>query len=59
MKLIEDTKEREIFNALISRRTTFEVGGVQFKERLIEGTKKERERKARAKAKVLIELLKL
>lgn len=57
MKFIKDQTEQQIFNALISRETTFKVQCIEFKEDLIVGTVKERERKCRARAKVLAELV--
>ena len=49
--------EQVIFNALMSRETTFKVECTEFKEKLITGTVKERERKCRAKAKELAALV--
>lgn len=57
MKPIQDPVEQEIFNALISRRTTFKIKCVEFTENLIIGTVKERERKCRKKAKELAKLV--
>lgn len=57
MKFIDDQTEQEIFNALISRQTTFQIKCIEFKEKLIEGTVKERERKCRARAKKLVKLV--
>jgi hypothetical protein len=57
MKFTEDQTEQEIFNTLISRETTFKIKCIKFKEDLIVGTVKERERKCRARAKVLVKLV--
>ena len=53
----EPTTEDKIFKALISRETTFKIDCIEFKEKLITGTVKERERKCRAKAKELAKLV--
>lgn len=57
MNFVNDQTEQEIFNALISRETTFKIKCIEFKENLIEGTVKERERKCRARAKKLVKLV--
>jgi len=57
MKFITDTMEQEIFNALISRQPKFKVKCIEFAEKVIVGTVKERERKCRARAKVLVKLV--
>lgn len=58
MKFQDDQIEQEIYNALMSRRTNFEAGGMEFtKEKEIKGTKKERQRKCRARAKELVKIL--
>lgn len=57
MDFLADTTEQEIFNALISRETTFKVKCIEFKESLIVGTVKEREKKCKARAKVLAKLV--
>lgn len=56
MTFIQDPTENDIFDALMSRRTTFTINCIEFKEKLITGTVKERERKCRAKAKQLAKL---
>ena len=53
----EPTTEEQIFKALISRQTTFTIDCIEFKEPLIVGTVKERERKCKAKAKELAKLV--
>ena len=50
--------EQQIFNHLISRETKFTVGCIDFQEKLIVGTVKEREKKCKARAKILNKLLK-
>ena len=57
MKFIEDPTEQQIFNALISRQTTFKIKCIEFKEALITGTVRERERKCKARAKKLAQLV--
>lgn len=57
MKFLQDQIEQDIFNALMSRETTFKIGCIEFKEKLITGTIKERERKCKAKAKQLAPLV--
>jgi len=57
MKFITDTAEQEIFNALISRQSKFKIKCIEFLEKVIVGTVKERERKCRARAKVLAKLI--
>lgn len=54
---LTQTTEEQIYNYLISRQTTFTIDCVEFKERVIIGTEKNRERKCRARAKVLNKLL--
>lgn len=51
------TTEDKIFKALISRETTFTIDCIEFKEDLITGTVKERERKCKVKAKELAQLV--
>lgn len=58
MKFIEDQTEQIIFNHLMSRETTFKVECIEFIEKVIMGTEKIRERKCKARAKVLTELVK-
>lgn len=57
MKFIDDQIEKEIFNALMSRQTKFKIRCIEFQEKLITGTVKERERKCRKKAKELAKLV--
>ena len=57
MKFIQDQTETQIYNALMSRETTFTVKGIELKENVIVGTQKERERKCRAKAKELAQIV--
>ena len=57
MKFVENTIETQIFNALMSRETTFKIGCIEFTEKLIVGTDKIRERKCRAKAIALTKLV--
>ncbi len=57
MKFINDPTEKQIFNALISRRPTFKINCIEFKEKVIVGTDKERERKCKARAKILAKLV--
>ena len=57
MKFIDSQIEEEIFNALMSRQTKFKIRCIEFQERLITGTVKQRERKCRAKAKELAMLV--
>lgn len=49
---------KTIFNYLIARQTTFTVDCIEFKENVIKGTDKIRERKCMARAKVLAEIVK-
>lgn len=58
MTFTKDTREEQIFNALISRRTKFQVDGVYFTEKEIKGTTHEREVLCRKKAKELFNLIK-
>jgi hypothetical protein len=59
MKHTEDQTEQQIYIALINKRTNFVVNGIEFeKEKIISGTQKQRERKCRARAKQLAEVLK-
>ena len=60
MKFLKDTREQEIFNALICKRTRFQVDGVMFSEKVIEGknlTKLDREKLCEKRAKELYNLL--
>ena len=57
MTFIDDTTEQEIFNALISRQPKFKVKCIEFVEKVITGTVQQRERKCRARAKVLAKLV--
>lgn len=57
MTFITDTTEQEIFNALISRTPKFTIKCIDFVEKVITGTEKERERKCRARAKELAKLV--
>lgn len=57
MKFIKDTTEETIFNHLMSRETSFTVRCIEFKEKVIIGTEKSRERKCRAKAKELAKIV--
>ena len=50
--------EEQIFNCLISRETKFKIQCIEFEEKLIVGTVAIREKKCRARAKILNELLK-
>ena len=54
---IYNANEREIYNALSSRRTKFIVKGIEFTENLIEGTVKQREKLCKLRAKKLNQLL--
>lgn len=49
--------EQQIFNHLISRETKFTVGCIEFQEKLIVGTVAIREKKCRARAKILNKLI--
>lgn len=57
MKFVTDPTEQEIFNALISRESKFKVRCIEFVEKVITGTVQEREKKCRARAKVLAKLV--
>ena len=57
MNFISNTTENQIFNALISRTPKFTVDSVQFIEKVIKGTEKERERKCKIRAKELTKLI--
>lgn len=57
MKFIGEDTEEQIFKMLISRETTFTVGCIEFREKIIIGTVKERERKCKSRAKILCELV--
>ena len=57
MKFITDTTEEQIFKALISRESKFKVKCIEFVEKVITGTVQEREKKCRARAKVLAKLV--
>jgi len=57
MKFLQNQIETDIFNALMSRETTFKIQCIEFKEDLITGTVKERERKCKARAKKLAPLV--
>ena len=57
MKFLNDQTEETIYNYLISRETTFTIECIEFKENVIVGTEKNRERKCRARAKLLAKLV--
>lgn len=57
MKFVADTTEQEIFNALISRRPKFKIKCIEFVESVITGTDAERERKCKARARILAKLV--
>lgn len=57
MQFIKDTTEETIFNHLMSRETSFTVRCIEFKEKVIIGTEKNRERKCRVRAKHLTKLV--
>lgn len=58
MTFITIDTEQEIFNNLMARNVKFTVECIDFVEPVITGTEKGRERKCRARAKMLNELLK-
>lgn len=52
-----ESTEEQIFNCLISRETKFKIQCIEFQEKLIVGTVAIREKKCRARAKILNKLI--
>lgn len=57
MTFIDNRTEEKIFNFLMIQQTKFVVNGIELTEKPIEGTKKERERKCRRRAKELAKVV--
>lgn len=57
MTFIDNQTEEKIFNFLMMQQTKFVVNGIELTEKPIEGTKKERERECRRRAKELAKIV--